>query len=161
MRSFSNLWFWIALAVLWSTASYWVVGVPFDLVRRAGRGDRRALQDAWTLGGIHANRLIHIAEVSGLLMTAFTWFALTVLALVGFVYGAEFAQAVFLLLVPMSIVGWLNLRTARQLVRTEAHALPRLLMRHRRVVQAVGIVAIFVTSMWGMWTNINANVLGG
>ncbi|MEC7258626.1 MAG: component of SufBCD complex, partial [Pseudomonadota bacterium] len=37
MRSFSNLWFWIALAVTWSTTSHWVLGVPFDMVNRARR----------------------------------------------------------------------------------------------------------------------------
>ena len=35
MRSFSNLWYWIALAVMWSTASHWVLGVPWDMVIRA------------------------------------------------------------------------------------------------------------------------------
>jgi len=30
MRSFSNLWYWIVLSVLWSTMSHWVLGVPFD-----------------------------------------------------------------------------------------------------------------------------------
>ena len=34
-RSFSNLWFWIMLAVAWSTASHWVLGIPFDMVLRA------------------------------------------------------------------------------------------------------------------------------
>ncbi len=48
MRSFSNLWYWIALAVTWSTASHWVLGVPFDMVLRARRhgGDaERDLED--------------------------------------------------------------------------------------------------------------------
>ncbi len=37
MRSFSNLWYWIALAVTWSSTSHWVLGVPFDMVLRARR----------------------------------------------------------------------------------------------------------------------------
>ena len=42
-RSFSNLWFWIVLAVAWSTASHWVLGIPFDMVMRARRhGGRRS-----------------------------------------------------------------------------------------------------------------------
>ena len=162
MRSFSNLWFWIALAVAWSTASYWVVGVPFDMVRRAARGDTAALADASVLAGIHARRLTYIADVTGLLMTGFTFFAITTLGVLGFGYGAEFAQAVVLIFAPMSLVGWLNLRTARAILALpDAVSLPPLMIRHRRVVQTVGIVAIFVTSMWGMWTNLNANVLGG
>ena len=45
MRSFSNLWFWIALAVMWSTASHWVLGVPFDMVLRARRHGEEAQAD--------------------------------------------------------------------------------------------------------------------
>ena len=45
MRSFSNLWFWIALAVMWSTASHWVLGVPFDMVLRARRHGGEAQAD--------------------------------------------------------------------------------------------------------------------
>ena len=45
MRSFSNLWFWIALAVVWSSASHWILGVPIDLVYRAGRIGGQAERD--------------------------------------------------------------------------------------------------------------------
>ncbi|MEL7184122.1 MAG: component of SufBCD complex, partial [Pseudomonadota bacterium] len=51
-RSFSNLWFWIALAAIWSTASHWVIGVPFDMVRRAARGHEQSLADMHTLANI-------------------------------------------------------------------------------------------------------------
>ena len=37
MRSFSNLWYWIGLAVLWSSVSHWVLGVPYDSILRAKR----------------------------------------------------------------------------------------------------------------------------
>ncbi|MGJ8597444.1 MAG: hypothetical protein ACSHW3_16395, partial [Sulfitobacter sp.] len=37
MRSFSNLWFWIVLAVVWSTTSHYGLGVPYDMVLRAKR----------------------------------------------------------------------------------------------------------------------------
>ena len=159
LRSFSNLWFWIALAVAWSTASYWVVGVPFDMVRQVVRGDETALADLAALAGIHARRLVHIADVSGLLLTALAWFAGTALLVVGLVYRVEFAQALFLLGGPMSVVGWLNLRTAQHLLAHPPEAIPVLMIRHRRIVQAIGVVSIFVTAMWGMWKNLSASVL--
>lgn len=53
-RSFSNLWFWIALAVMWSTASHWVMGVPWDLVQRARRQGGRAGEDVHQLACIYA-----------------------------------------------------------------------------------------------------------
>ena len=161
LRSFSNLWFWIALAVLWSTASHWIVGVPYDLVRRAARGQDAALSDMHMLANIHARRLLTIADETGLIATAVSFFLVTVLGLLGFVYRVEFAQALILLLVPLMIVGWIMLRAARRVEGLGVDDLGHLLLRTRRVVQGVGIVSIFVTSMWGMWVNLNANVLGG
>jgi hypothetical protein len=159
LRSFSNLWFWIALAVLWSSAAHWVVGVPFDLVRRAVRGDERAAYDMEALARIHARRLVHMADVSGVLSTSLTFFALGALATLGFLYGIEPAQAVFLLLLPMALLTWLNLRTARRVGDADLAGLVRLLYRHRRTVQGLGLVSIFATAMWGMWVNVTASVL--
>lgn len=160
-RSFSNLWFWIMLAVLWSTASHWVVGVPFDMVRRAARGHEPSLRDMHALANIQARRLVFIAEATGLITTAFTFFAISSLAILGFVYRVEFAQALLLLFLPMMVVAWLSLLTARRVAGLDAPDLGNLLASHRRKVQAIGIVSIFVTSMWGMWTNLNQSVLGG
>ena len=66
MRSFSNLWFWIALAVVWSSASHWVLGVPFDMVHRARRHGGQAQIDLDDLARINANRLLHMLEDAGL-----------------------------------------------------------------------------------------------
>ena len=105
-RSFSNLWFWIALAVLWSTASHLVVGVPFDMVRRAARGNEQSLEDMHVLANIHARRILFIAEETGLITTAFSFFLVTMLALLGFLYRVEFAQAILLLFLPLMLVAW-------------------------------------------------------
>lgn len=161
MRSFSNLWFWIALAALWSTASNWVIGVPFDMVRRAARGNTVSLQDMHTLANIQSRRLLFIADETGLIMTAFTFFAVTTLSLLGFLYRVEFAQAILLLFLPMAIVGYVTLRAARQVAGLDAEDLGNLLFRTRRWIQMIGIVSIFVTSMWGMWSNLNSSVLTG
>ncbi len=162
MRSFSNLWFWIALAVVWSTASHWVLGVPFDLVMRAGRKGGQAQIDLEDLVRINSNRLLHIGEVSGLWILGLSCAFLTGLALLGFLYWVEFAQALFLLTLPLSVVGLLNLNTARLIRARGLHgdALRRRLRRHRRYTQFIGVVAIFVTAMWGMYQNMTYGVLG-
>jgi hypothetical protein len=155
-RSFSNLWFWIALAVLWSTTSHWIIGVPFDMVVRARKHGGEAAEDLHHLVAINARRLLFIARVSGLWLIAIAAFVFTVLVVLGFVYRIEFAQAVFLLLAPMAIVGALSLSTAQHLVSTqmEDEDLFRRLTRHRMAVQAIGMVSIFITSLWGMWQNM-------
>ncbi len=162
LRSFSSLWYWIGVAVAWSTASHWVLGVPYDLVQRARRTGGQSEADLQALVRINVNRLLLIARVSGLWLMGIAFFVLTTLAMLGFYYGLEFAQAVFLIAAPMSLVGALSLRTAHIIERvgTDVPGIYRRLMIHRVTVQAIGVVAIFIAAMWGMWHNMHAGVLG-
>ncbi|SFI81378.1 component of SufBCD complex [Celeribacter neptunius] len=162
-RSFSNMWYWIALAVVWSTASHFVLGVPFDLALRAKRQGGERMTDLEDLVRINIGRLLNIAEVSGLMLTALAGAVITILGMTGFVYGVELAQALFLIGFPMLLVGALNIRTARK-IATEApkgEFLVSELRRHRFYVQFIGLISIFVTAMWGMYQNIVTGPLGG
>jgi hypothetical protein len=161
MRSFSNLWYWIALAVLWSTASHWVLGVPYDLVLRARRHGGQTAADLEALVGINVRRLIYIGRVSGMWLVGLLTTILTSMALLGFVYDIEFAQALLCLLLPMSLVGALSFWTAHRIERhgDEGPTLWRRLSRHRIAVQAIGMVSIFVTALWGMWQNMQMGAL--
>ena len=163
MRSFSNLWYWIALAVTWSSASHWVLGVPYDMVQRAARHGGEAEQDLEDMVRININRLLYIAGVSGLWLLGIVSAFITSLAILGFWYGVEFAQAVFLLAAPMTIVGVLSLGTARTIRAQDlaGAALRKRMLRHRIQTQFVGMLAIFVTALWGMWQNMNIGALGG
>ena len=156
LRSFSNLWYWIALAVLWSTASHWVLGVPFDMVTRAKKQGGEAAQDLHDLVGINIRRLLFMAGMSGLWLIGISMFFFTTLVVLGWVYRVEFAQAVFLLMAPMALVFGLSLSTAQQISSTdlEGEDLYRRLTQHRLVTQAIGMVSIFLTSLWGMWQNM-------
>lgn len=165
MRSFSNLWFWIALAVLWSSVSHWVLGVPWDMVLRARKKTAReeAVQDLEDMVRINTNRILYIVGETGLLMAGFVCFILTVLFMLGFLYGREFSQALFLLGLPMSIVWLLSVRAARTIRETgvQGQDLYKRLYRHRLVTQVIGMISIFVTAMWGMLQNLQVGVLGG
>lgn len=162
MRSFSNLWYWIVLAVMWSSVSHWVLGVPFDMIARARRHGGQAQADLEGMIRITTGRLLHITRSAGLALVAILAFVLTGLVVLGFVYDVEFAQAVLFLLVPMLFVTALSLRAA---VRIEAfdlagEELDRLLARHRIATQLIGMVSIFVTSLFGMWQNMHIGILG-
>lgn len=162
MRSFSNLWYWIALAVLWSTTSHWVMGVPYDLVMRARRIGGQAESDLLDIVRINTNRLLYIADVSGVILLSLSCFLFAGLATLGFYYEVEFAQAVFLLLFPMSIVAFVNITVARRLRRQEltVDTVSKLLHRCRLVTQIIGMLAILVTALWGMYQNLSIGVLG-
>lgn len=163
MRSFSNLWFWIALAVTWSSASHWVLGVPWDMAIRARKGkNEQAIADFEDMVRINTNRILYVVRESGLLMAGITAFLTTMLALLGFVYHNEFAQALFLLGFPLLIVGGLSVRVAQRIsvLGLNGATLIKRLQTHRFFIQLIGMLSIFVTAMWGMYQNMNANVLG-
>ncbi|MDB5664929.1 component of SufBCD complex [Cypionkella sp.] len=162
MRSFSNLWYWIMLAVMWSSASHWVLGVPFDLISRARRQGGALQDDLEVLVRINTARMLDIAQTAGVWLVAFLGFILTTLSVLAVYYKIEFAQAVLFLLVPMIIVSLLSLRTSR-LIKAGEHqgdALHRRLIRHRIATQAIGVLSIFVTSMFGMYVNLYTGALG-
>ncbi|MEE4346864.1 MAG: component of SufBCD complex [Paracoccaceae bacterium] len=157
LRSFSNLWYWIVLAVMWSTASFWVMGVPYDIVQRAAAQGGQAEIDLQDVVRVNVNRLTYIADVSGIWIVAFGTFFLTFLCLSGFVYGFQLAQAISLLVFPMSIVGLMSLRLARRLQAQAltGPALRKALTRHRLMIQLIGMVSIFITALWGMYQNLS------
>lgn len=163
MRSFSNIWYWIMLAVLWSSLSHFVIGVPFDMITRARRHGGQAMIDLEEMTRININRRLHVARVAGPWIVGFVTAALTTLALLGFYYDIRFGQALFLLLAPTPLVGLMGLRTAARILSLElsGEALCGQLMRHRFKVQLLGMLSIFVTAMWGMWQNMNVSALMG
>ena len=154
------MWYWIALALVWSQAAHYGLGVPYDLVQRARRLGGQAEVDLEDMVRVNCTRALNIGSISGLWITAIVFFALTGLALLGFVYRIEFAQAVFLILCPLALVGAMSLSMARLIVDRQltGQDLHRRLTRHRYYIQLVGIVSIFITATWGMYQNLT---LGG
>lgn len=160
LRSFSNLWYWIVLAVLWSGLSQWTLGVPYHIVARARRGDVEAHRDMVALARINGERILTQTENSAPLALGLATFIATALAVTGWIYGAEFAQALFLLLFPALIVGGLTVMTARRLREDGYTDVARRLRLHRLYVQMLGVVFIFITAFWGMYMNIAVGPLG-
>ncbi|MAQ39286.1 MULTISPECIES: hypothetical protein [Thioclava] len=164
LRSFSNLWYWIALAAVWSSASHWVLGVPWDMVIRARRKGGEAAEDLAAMTALNARRLNRIRRDAGFSMSISIPFMLSFLLITGFIYGSETAQAFALLLVPMMGVFGLSLRLAHKLDADPALAHDptlaiKALSRHRVNVQAIGVVAIIVSALWGMYQNLLASML--
>ncbi|MFA5581784.1 MAG: component of SufBCD complex [Paracoccaceae bacterium] len=162
MRSFSNLWYWLMLAVAWSMASHFVLGVPFDMIIRARRHGGAAEADLHELVRINCARLLYYARHGGVWIVGFGMAFLTMLALLGFVYGIEFAQALFLLIFPLSFVSVLSMAAAEQIATTglAGEALYRKLRQHRFITQLVGMFSLLVTALWGMYQNFTIGPFG-
>lgn len=161
LRSFSNLWYWIALAVLWSSISHWVLGVPHDMIHRARREGGQVLADVEDLVRININRLLNVVDSGALLFVGLVGFWLSTLGVLAFYYGVEFAQALFLLLGPVAIVLWLSVIESRRIAAgaNQGEALLRRLVVHRRVIQVIGMISISVTALYGTWLNISMSIL--
>ena len=146
---------------MWSTASHWVMGVPFDMIVRAKKYEGQAELDLQDIVRVNVNRLLYIGHVSGLWMLGFGCFVLSALALLGFVYEVEFAQAVFLLALPMAILFGLSLRTAHAIAfaNPQGEVLRAKLLRHRLYTQFLGVLSIFTTALWGMYQNLSFGAL--
>ncbi|VAV90227.1 hypothetical protein MNBD_ALPHA07-622 [hydrothermal vent metagenome] len=163
MRSFSSLWYWIALAVMWSSTSHWVLGVPWDMVTRARRyEDPGNIRDLEEILRINCNRIEFIIRKFGPVLAGMLFFILTILLMLGFVYGNEFSQAVFLMVMPMSLVLLLSIKVAKTIKQQQLRgaALYKKLYIHRLILQMLGTFSIFLTAMWGMYQNISSNAFG-
>ena len=164
LRSFSNLWYWTGLAVLWASVSHWVLGIPHDAILRARRqSPETAMGDLHDLTRVNVNRILYIVDVSGAWLALIGSTVVTALGITAFGYGIEFAQAVFFMAVPMIVLGLLSARTARTIRRDDLQGedLIRVLIRHRFGIQLLGVVSIFVTAMYGMWVNLYTGPFGG
>lgn len=160
LRSFSNLWYWIVLAIMWSSMNHWTIGVPFHLVTRTRRGDAQAEADMMVLARMNAERYVLHSETAGTVAVALSSFILTGLAITGWVHGVELCQAIFLLLCPTLIVLGIGVWTSHRLIADDYQNVVQILRHHRMMVQMLGAFFIFVTAFWGMYRYVNVGPFG-
>lgn len=157
LRSFSNIWFWLLLGLVWTRIINAPLGVPVDLIRRAQKGDAQAIADVDCLADIEVRQRHALWGSFGLFRTGLWTFSLTVLGIVGFHYGKEIAQALFVLGLPLALVAVIVTLHANALrsVQPSGTALYAQLMRLKYQVQGVGLTAVFFASIWGMYVNLS------
>lgn len=175
-RSFSSPWFWLVLFAVWSFGGRRVLGIPADVLGRAGVSLRAdpgkdtaeifALLD-WMSLNVPRWRL---SPALGVAISALICFGLTVLAMLGFGLGLEMAQALVLLLLPQALLLALRLRLAGQLhwvleaaelgqpapdAATEAL---RRINRYRFAQMFISLLAVMATAFWATrWIVLHPN----
>lgn len=167
-RSFGTIWFWIVLIWMWSASGRRIMDVPAEVLARARRAIRADQPEAdevitlldwlsltlprWVLGRTEGAALLGLG-VAGL----------TMLAITGFGYGLEMAQALTLLLVPATVLFWMRVALARRLMpaleaaqsgqrpiaEIGAEVADRM-VTHKRLATVLSIVSVAATAMWGM-----------
>jgi hypothetical protein len=177
-RSFMTIWYWLALIGMWSATGRTVLGLPSEVLARArlsqAQGDAEGpavitlldwlslVLPRWQLG-----------PREGVVFLAVTSFLLSSMAVLGFVFWLELAQAAVLLLLPFWLLFWMRVRLARRLIPLvqaaqdgrmapgqAATQAARLMTRHRALVTVLSIVAVTVTVLWGtLWAIMHPNGL--
>lgn len=169
-RPFASLWYWLLLTGVWTWLGRGALGVPSDLVAAVRRLDRKG-------GGTDADPLSltlldwlslvtprwRVDPREGAALLGFAAFVLTVMALLGFVYGLATAQGLTLLVAPLVVLAALRVRLAAALAATLAEAQagrlsPRLaaaraarrITVHLRVTLALSALAVGGAAVWGV-----------
>lgn len=170
-RSFSSIWFWLVLIGTWSMVGRSVLGVPTEVLSRAhqaqGQGDGQGTAVITLLDWLS---LIlprwRLGPREGAVFLGVTSFLITSLAVLGFGFGLEMAQALTLLLVPFWALFWMRVRLARRLVplvhaaqegrapvSQAAADAARAMIWHKRFVTILSMISVAVTALWGaLWT---------
>ncbi|MEO1959822.1 MAG: hypothetical protein ABGW82_02395, partial [Paracoccus sp. (in: a-proteobacteria)] len=178
-RSFGSIWFWLALVGMWSATGRNVIGVPVEVLAAARRASVRDASEE----GLAAITLLdwlsltlprwQLGRREGAIVSGVTTFLLTSLAILGFGYELEMAQALALLMAPFMALFWMRVRLARRLIPLlqagQAGETPiadvaagavRLMNRHRRLVLLLSVVSVAATALWGaLWALVHPNGL--
>lgn len=165
-RSFASPWFWLLLVWVWTLAGRGVLGVPNDVLAAAGRSLRRP-EGA---DPEHAHLLLdwlslqlprwQLASWMGAALAGAGAFVLSSLAVLGFRYQFEMAQALTLLAAPFALLMVMKLRLARQLewvVQAARYGQPpreaaiegmRRINRYRLQHTIVSLLSVTITAFW-------------
>ena len=169
-RSFGTIWFWIVMVGMWSAVGRHVLGVPAEILLRARQANRAGRAD-----GDEVVTLLDWLSLTlprwmpgrgeGAVILGLSLFALSSLAILGFGYWLEMAQALTLLLTPFAALFWLRVWLARRLqpllgqAQSEARPLAQVagdiigrMVTHRRLVSLLSVVSVAATALWGtLW----------
>lgn len=160
--SYSSIWYWVLLLMGWTLVGRAVLGVPMDIVSRARRApdgpEGLALLD-WLSLNLPRWR---VGPGDGVWLLALAAFVFGALAVLGFAYGLEAAQALVLLVLPFAVLLGMRLRLARRLLPLLAGAeagdlaadeaaaqAARAIVVHRRWASVLSVLAVALTALWG------------
>lgn len=164
-RSFGAIWFWVLLLFAWSLAGRRVLGVPSDVFGSVGKSASLPGDDPAAMLLLDWLSLTlpcrNIGRGEGALLLGLGAFVLTTLAVLGFEYGLEMAQALVLLMLPFALLFLAEMRLARRLAevlrqaesggsvnRAGAEA-ARLMRRHRLLITVLSVIVVALTALYG------------
>lgn len=149
LSAFDSVWYWIFLAALWSHQSYYTCGVAQDLLAQA-RFDADVSRDVLTQARLTHAWAARERTRAGMVSVAVSAMALSFLAMTGFFYGAQIAQALFFIATSLGSAAVLARVLLRDFDRLDDQAALAALWRLRHATRVLGAGMIFVTAIWGV-----------
>lgn len=155
-RSFDSIWYWLFLAVSWSLATYWTLGIGHHEAMQARNKGGQHLNDFELVVNIYCRRLAEGIEQFGNGAILVGSFFLAIMATMGFYFGMLFMQGLFLLTFPLLIANIMTVVVAKRQVAAPMEG-EELIQRYRRlrlVKQGFGAFSILLVSIWGAFTTL-------
>lgn len=151
-RSFASIWYWIVYALLWTRATHWTLGVPYEDARNAVVLGGNHMVDFETQMEINTRKRVTVFKQHPVFAVGSVAFLLATVFMLGFWFNIQFMQAAFLLAFPLTVVTILSVRLATVLEEKglKGPDLYRAYVIHRRIKQVIGSVAIFLSAFWGV-----------
>jgi len=155
-NGFDNPWYWLLVAIVWVRTIQWTLGIPFDMMRAASKGDVQAKQDALALSDIHIRSMTHEFNRFGTMLVLMTCFVLASFATMGFWNDIAVLQGVFFIAFPMAILGAISVRLAFRLQETPKNwkELCRIYRRHRFMKITLALLFIVTSMLWALFLEI-------
>ncbi|QPH54331.1 hypothetical protein [Pontivivens ytuae] len=146
--SFSSLWYWIFMALAWTSRTHWTIGVPFDAIIRADRRGPPWEEHVDVIAHAMAARFHLFVRRGGAWVVGVTTFALTAVGTAALLFGNEFAQAIFAVALPMVIAEAGDVRLALRIhdEQLSGYELRRAIVWRRFLNQATGLFSILLAS---------------
>lgn len=143
--SLQSIWYWALTILVWTLVTHRTLGVPYDMLLRARRLPEICTQ-VDVLAHITAARVSGLHGAAGVPLAAIAGFSLAAMFVFGFLMDLELAKALFLLLAPLSMVGYSTLRLALNIESRDHRGirLVRILARRRFWHQVVAVVSILL-----------------
>jgi hypothetical protein len=150
-RSFSSLWYWIAVAAFWVLITRRVMGLPQDMLQRARAGgdDLGALE---TMAHLQAQRLMRYWRQGAVFGVALASGVLALTTVLAFWHGVELAQALWFLICPLVIIWAMSARAAMLVLNGfgQGDALLKVMYRFRFRLQLIAIAFVFTNIIFAL-----------
>lgn len=162
--SFWTIWFWVTHAVVWSLASHFAMGVPYDMIVEANREDDPDgpwAEAADYLIRAQVYRFSAYHDRLGVMLSGIAAFILSMLLTLGIVANLEMALAIFTLMLPLILIYVVTVRVALSIRGTDPDrpALRARIRRLRLFNQLFGLLGIIMAVALAVWIVIRDMVL--